>query len=195
MSSFYSNDELLAIGFRSLGENVKISRKTSFYNVERIEIGNNVRIDDFCIISACSEGFVRIGNRVHIAAYCFIEAPAGMTMEDFSGLAARCTVYGGSDDYGGDYLTNPCVPDEYRKCMAEHVHLEKHVVVGTGSTILPGVKIGIGSAIGSMALVTKSIPEGKIAVGMPAKVVKRRSLVLLDLEKKLIASDIEKDNK
>jgi acetyltransferase-like isoleucine patch superfamily enzyme len=189
MSSFYSDDELLNIGFRSFGHNVKISRKTSFYNVERIDIGDNVRIDDFCTISACSEGFVKIGNRVHIAAFCFIEAPAGITFDDFSGLAARCTIYGGSDDYSGEYLTNPCVPNEYRKSTVNHVHLKKHVVIGTGSTVMAGVTIGIGSAVGSMALVTKDIPEGKIAVGIPARVVKSRSLILLDLEQKLIISE------
>jgi acetyltransferase-like isoleucine patch superfamily enzyme len=176
MNSFYSKDELLEIGFRSVGTNVKISKKSSFYHVERIDIGSHVRIDDFCAVSACSDGFVIIGNRVHIAAYCFIEAPAGVTLEDFSGLAARC------DNYDGEYLTNPCVPKEFRESTNKPVHLKKHVVIGTGSTIMPGVTIGLGSAIGSMALVTRDIPDGKIAIGIPAKVIKNRSLKLLDLE-------------
>ena len=182
MSSFYSREELLEIGFKSVGDNVNISKKSSFYHVERIEIGNNVRIDDFCAISACSDGFVKIGNRVHIAAYCFIEAPAGVTFEDFSGLAARCTIYGGSDDYSGEYLTNPCVPSQFRKCTSQHVHLKKHVVIGTGSTIMLGVTVGEGSAVGSMALVSKDIPDGKIAVGIPARVVKTRSSKIFELE-------------
>ncbi len=186
MSSFYTQAELAEVGFRSVGKNVKISKKSSFYNIERIDIGDHVRIDDYCSISACAEGFVKIGNRVHIAAYCYIEAPAGFTMEDFSGLAARCTVYGSTDDYGGDYLTNPCVPAELRSCRSEPVTLGKHVVVGTGSTIMCGVTIGSGSAIGAMSFVTKSIPEGKIAIGAPAKAIKNRSSKLFELEKFLI---------
>ena len=51
MNSFYSKEELKEIGFKKYGENVLISRKTSIYNPEKIIIGNNVRIDDFCILS------------------------------------------------------------------------------------------------------------------------------------------------
>lgn len=185
MSSFYTKDELLELGFLSVGENVKISKKSSFYNTERIEIGNHVRIDDFCAISACSDGFVKIGNRVHIGAYCFIEASAGVTFDDFSGLSARCTIYGSSDDYSGEYMTNPCVPMELRKCESKHVHLKRHVVVGTGATIMHGVTIGVGSAVGSMSLVTKDVPDGKIVFGIPAKVIKNRSSKLFELESKV----------
>jgi len=112
MSSFYSPAELAELGLASFGHDVKISRKTSIYHPERITIGNHVRIDDFCVLSACSDGYIRIGSFVHIAALCMIEAPAGFEMDDFSGLAGRCTVYGGTDDYSGLHLTNPCVPWE-----------------------------------------------------------------------------------
>ncbi|MEC2449247.1 acyltransferase, partial [Bacillus cereus] len=49
--SFYSQEELSEIGFLSVGENVLISKKTSIYNPGAISVGNNVRIDDFCILS------------------------------------------------------------------------------------------------------------------------------------------------
>lgn len=185
MSNFYSLDELRAMGFKSVGFDVKISKKASFYNVERIELGNHVRIDDFCLITACKTGFVKIGDRVHIAAFCFIEAQAGVTMEAFSGLAARCTLYGGSDEYNGEYLTNPCVPDKFRKVYNLPILIKRHAVVGTGSTLMPGVTLGEASAVGSMALVNKSVPAGEIAVGIPAKVVKKRSMKVLELEKEV----------
>ena len=50
--SFFSDAELFDLGFASLGENVKISRKASIYGAGQISIGNNVRVDDFCILSA-----------------------------------------------------------------------------------------------------------------------------------------------
>jgi acetyltransferase-like isoleucine patch superfamily enzyme len=65
------------------------------------------------------------------------------------------------------------------------VHLGKHVIVGTGSTILPGVTIGEGAAIGAMSLVTKDIQPWKIAVGIPAKEIKERDRGLLQLEEHL----------
>jgi len=65
-TSFLSKNELRQVGFARYGRNVLISRKVSFYYPEKIEIGNNVRIDDFCILS----GHIVMGNYIHIAAYC-----------------------------------------------------------------------------------------------------------------------------
>ena len=45
MSSFYSQDELNKIGFKSVGKNVLISKKCSIYSTEHIEIKSNIRID------------------------------------------------------------------------------------------------------------------------------------------------------
>ena len=51
MNSFLTKIELQKIGFKYLGENTKISRLANFYSPSKISIGNNVRIDDFCILS------------------------------------------------------------------------------------------------------------------------------------------------
>ena len=64
--SYYSKDELKKIGFKSIGKNVKISTKTSIYEPEKMEIGDNSRIDDFCLLS----GKISIGKFVHIVPYC-----------------------------------------------------------------------------------------------------------------------------
>jgi galactoside O-acetyltransferase len=66
--SFLTEEELAALGLASCGEDVKISRKTSIYGAERIAIGDHVRIDDFCVISAGAGG-ISIGSHVHIAVY------------------------------------------------------------------------------------------------------------------------------
>jgi galactoside O-acetyltransferase len=181
-TSFYTREELEEIGFSKIGENVLISRKASIYTPELIEIGDNVRIDDFCIIS----GKIRIGSYVHIAAGCYLFAGEyGIEMEDFSGLSSRVVIYAVTDDYTGKYLTNPTVPSEYRNVIGGKVRLGKHVIVGTGATILPGVTIGEGAAVGAMSLVTKDIQPWKIAVGIPAKEIKERDRSLLQLEEQL----------
>ena len=61
---FLSDEELRKIGFKSLGTNVLISNKVSIYGAEFISIGDNVRIDDFCILS----GKITFGNNIHIGA-------------------------------------------------------------------------------------------------------------------------------
>jgi galactoside O-acetyltransferase len=55
-----------SMGFASVGKNVVISDKVSFYNCANISIGNNIQIDDFCVLSV-GEGGIVIGNNVHIA--------------------------------------------------------------------------------------------------------------------------------
>ena len=85
MNSFYNIEELNEIGFKSVGKNVQISKKTSFYSPEQISIGNNVRIDDFCILS----GNIILGSFIHIAAYSGLYAGnAGILMGDFSGISS-----------------------------------------------------------------------------------------------------------
>ena len=66
MNSFYSQDELSDMGFKRIGSNAMISRKASFYGASNMSIGNNIRIDDFCILS----GNITIGNYAHIAEFC-----------------------------------------------------------------------------------------------------------------------------
>ena len=85
-TSFLSREKLMEIGFKSIGENVLLSRKASIYGPENIEIGNNVRIDDFCILS----GKIKLGSYIHIAAYsALFGGEEGITMEDFTGLSSK----------------------------------------------------------------------------------------------------------
>lgn len=179
MNGFYSEKALQKMGFKYLGKNVLISEKASIYGAENISIGDNSRIDDFCILN----GTIEIGKYVHIAAYCGLFAgDAGISLADYAGLSSRISVYAASDDYSGEYMTNPTVALEFRKVTKRKVVFGKHCIVGTGSTILPGVAIGDGCSIGSMSLVNKSTDPWGIYVGIPAKRMRDRSKELLKLE-------------
>lgn len=183
MNSFYTIEELKNIGFKNLGDNVLISKKASIYGAGNISIGSNVRIDDFCILS----GKISIGNYIHIAAYSALFAgDAGIVMEDFSGLSSKCIVYASSDDYSGEFLTNPMIDNQYRNVISKKVTVEKHSIIGSNSTILPGVTIKEGTSIGACSLITKDCDEWGIYVGVPAKRIKERSKKILDLEKEFL---------
>lgn len=183
MTSFYTTEELAAIGFARIGDNVLISRRASIYGADRISIGNNVRIDDFCLLS----GKIVIDDNVHVAAYCALFAgDYGIHMKSFTGISSRCVIYAVSDDYSGLFLTNPTVPIEYRNVMGGEVVLEKHALLGTGVTVLPNLRIGEGTSVGSMSLVLNSLDEWGIYVGIPCKRLKDRKRDLLELEEKYI---------
>ena len=177
--AFLSNQELLKLGFKYVGENVKISSLASIHNPEDIEIGDNSRVDDFCVLS----GKLRIGKYVHIAVHCTLAGGSeGISFDDFSGLAYGCHVFSQSDDYTGKTMTNPTVPVEYKNEYKKAILIGKHVIVGCGSVIFPGVKLEEGSAIGAMTMVTKSTKEWSIYFGIPAKLIKKRSKELLNQE-------------
>lgn len=176
-----------AMGFASVGKNVQISDRASFYGADRIRIGNNVRIDDFCIFSAGQDG-INIGNYVHIAAYTSLIGVAEIRLADFAGLSSRVSIYSSSDDYSGVALTNPTVPDEYKNVLHAPVYLGRHVIVGSGSVILPGVVLEDGVAVGALSLVHKSCKAFGIYAGNPARKIKDRKCDLLDLERHFLES-------
>jgi galactoside O-acetyltransferase len=180
--SFLSIEQLQAYGFKSIGTNVKISDKTSIYGAKRISIGSNVRIDDFCILSAGDEG-IEIGSNIHIAAYCSLIGRSLIKLHDFAGLSSRVALYSSSDDYSGNFLTNPTIPETFTNVKHGAVIIGKHVIIGVCSCVLPNVKIGDGSAVGAYSLVTKNIKPGIIVNGVPAKFLMNRSQKLFDLEK------------
>lgn len=183
MNSFYTKEELKDIGLKSYGDNVLISRYARIYGASNITIGNNVRIDDFCILS----GNITIHNYVHIAAYCCLfGGKSGIEMFDYTGLSSRSAIYADSDDYSGNALTNPTIPGKYRNVSGGKVIFSKHALVGTGSTILPGVFLGEGVSVGSMSLVSKSLEPWGIYVGIPCKKIKERSKKILELEEQFI---------
>ncbi len=182
--AFFNEDQLKKMGFKALGSNVRISHKASIYNTDKIEIGDNSRIDDFCLIS----GKVIIGRNVHIAAFCNVAGgEKGITFADFSGLAYGCHVFTQSDDYGGRTLTNPTVPDKYKQEIKKAIVIGRHSIVGTNSLIFPGVVLAEGTSVGVLSMVTKSTEEWSVYFGSPAKRIKARSRELLKLEKEYLA--------
>jgi acetyltransferase-like isoleucine patch superfamily enzyme len=181
--AYLTREQLEAMGFKSLGKNVKISDKASIYEASKMSIGDNTRIDDFCVIS----GKVTLGKYVHIAPLCLVAGgELGVEMEDFSGLAYHVQVFSQSDDYSGVTLTNPTVPDEFKSERKARVTLGRHVIIGSGSVIFPGVHLGEGCSVGALALVAKSTEPWGIYVGNPARRVKERKRDLLELEQKLL---------
>ncbi len=183
---YLSERELDGLGLKHLGKNVLISTKASIYNPELIHIGDNSRIDDFCVVS----GKVTIGRNVHFPVFCNVAGgEPGITVEDFSCLAYGVQVVAQSDDYTGETLTNPTIPDKYKSEIKKPVHVSRHCIVGASSVILPGVVLAEGTAVGAMTLVTRSTEAWSIYVGIPAKRLRARSRNLLSLEARFLEDE------
>lgn len=176
---YFSESELTAMNFRKLGREVKISRAARLHEPKYMSIGDYSTIDDFCILS----GNISIGRNVHIAHGCRVIAGLeGVEMGDFSGLAFGVTVFAQSDDYSGHALTNPTIPMKFRKIQRARVVFGRHVIVGTGSVVCPGVDLAEGTSIGACSMVTKSTQAWSIYFGVPARRLKARDQEMLALE-------------
>lgn len=185
---YYGSQELRGFGFKAVGENVAISKLATVVGPERIEIGNNVRIDAFTAIIVAS-GWLRIGSYVHICTACMIGARGGVEMLDFAGLSHGSKILSASDDFSGRHLTNSLVPAELTQVKAATVRVGRHAAIGADVLILPGVQIGEGAAVGCKSLVTRNVPDWEIHRGIPARKHGERSRRLLALEAAMSLSD------
>lgn len=176
MSSFYSQEELSTLGLKSYGTNVKISRFARFYSPEKISIGDNVRIDDFCIIS----GNVTIGSHIHISAYVALYGSMGIELEDYTGISPMTAVYSAMDDFGGDYLIGPIHPEEKTHVNGGKVTIKKYSQIGTHCIVFPNLTIGEGSVVGACSMVRHNTEPWTIYVGIPAHKLKERSRGLIN---------------
>jgi galactoside O-acetyltransferase len=179
--AFLDRHSLESIGFASLGNDVRISHLASIHNPSAIRIGNHVRIDDFCLLSA-GVGGIDIGDYVHVAAYSSLIGAGKMTLGNFTNLSSRVSIYSSSDDYSGLTMTNPTVPEKYKAVIHGDIDLERHVIVGCGSVILPKVTLHQGAAVAALSLVNCSVPKLTIVGGTPAKEIKKRMSTIFELE-------------
>jgi acetyltransferase-like isoleucine patch superfamily enzyme len=177
--AFLTYEELKNLGFKKLGSNVLISSKASIYGASNISIGNNVRIDDFCLLSAVA-GFIELGNHIHIAAYSSLFGGGGILMEDFSGLSSFVSIYSASDNYSGDYLIGPTMDKDLTNIIKYKTTIGKYATCGSHAVVLPGASLGEGSILGSQSLAIKPLNEWTIYSGSPAKILKERKKGLLD---------------
>jgi dTDP-4-amino-4,6-dideoxy-D-glucose acyltransferase len=181
MNSFYEESELKELGIKSFGKNVLISRKCSIYCADSLVIGNNVRVDDFCILS----GNIEIGSFVHISAYSALYGGAGIKIGSFCGLSSRSTIYSRSDDFSGEHMISPLVPKELTLVEEGRVILKDYVQLGANTIVMPSVTIGEGAVTGAFSFVRGDLTAWSINFGTPAKFFKERKKKILDLSRGL----------
>ncbi|MEO6457355.1 MAG: acyltransferase [Chloroflexia bacterium] len=139
---------------------------------EVISIGDSVMVDDFAFVMGGTK--TTIGSFVHIASFVSILGGGELIMEDFAGLSSGVRIYTGNDDYLGGSLTGPTIPPPYRTPIRSFVRINKHVIVGANTVILPGVVIGEGAAIGANSLIKRDCEPWTVYVGSPARPLRPR---------------------
>lgn len=131
--------------FGGIGKGSRVLGRIKVYNPENIEMGGSSTLNEGVLLNA--RGKIKIGDHVHISPFCIINT--------------------GGLDYGKTM--------DRRSHISKPVEIRDGVWIGSGVIVNPGVVIGKNSVIGAGSVVSSSISENSVAVGVPAKVIKKIS--------------------
>ena len=136
--------------------NLRIFEFTKIINPEYIFVGDNVIIDDFCLLYAKEDAPIKIGSWVHITNYSsFTGGP--INIGNFVGISSGCRLIGGTEHFANGALMNPPIPEKFRNISRKGCNLKDFCFLGVNSIIFPGVTIGEGAVVGAGSIVRKDL--------------------------------------
>ncbi|GHU76269.1 hypothetical protein FACS189461_3640 [Spirochaetia bacterium] len=156
------------------GKNARIDNPEVISERHLLSIGDNTTILSHsrlqCYSALVTETpHIKIGNNCYIGYYLTILAGADVIIDDWVLIASNVLI--SSENHGMDPESETPYMDQTLTCAP--VHIEEGCWISEKVSILPGVTIGKKSIIGAGSVVTKSIPAYSIAVGNPARVIKK----------------------
>ena len=177
---------------KSLGENVKIGKNVKFVNPELISIGDNTIIMDDVSIIARGDTYINVGSGVYLCERVYLDtehAGGYIEINDHAYIGTGTTLFG----HKGLEIGEHCLlaqnitltpyshifddPDDViinQGGHSEKVTIGRDSYLGMGVCVMYSGNIGEGSVVGAGSTVVKPIPPYSIAVGTPAKVIKKR---------------------
>lgn len=179
--------------FGQIGRNVVFGKSITIRHPHKIRIGDNVVIDDYAVLDAkgnnntgidignnvmigrssvisCKDGNISIGDNSNIAMNCFIQSAKDVIIGKNVLISAYGYIIG-----GGDHETDRTdIPIIAQGQIVKGILIEDNCILGAAVMIQDGVIVERDTIIGTCAVVRDNIPEFSIAVGIPAKVVKKR---------------------
>jgi acetyltransferase-like isoleucine patch superfamily enzyme len=176
----------------SCGRNVVFGQNVVLRHPHKIHIGNNVVIDDNCLLDAkgetnrgirigdgvfigrntilsCKNGDIELGDAANIGFNCELFSASRVTIGRAVLMAAYGYVIGGDHDF-----SDPAKAVLAQSRTSTGVVIGDGVWMGAGAKVLDGVEVGPLAVIGAAAVVREHVPASAIAVGIPARVVSTR---------------------
>ena len=177
---------------RAMGEHVRIGCGVRIINPQNMSLGNGVSIDDHCTLIARSErgltlgdetrlkvgvyldtegkdGYIEVGKRVYIGTGCCLHGHRGLEIGDDTLLAQNITVTPYSHRF-----EDPLQPIIRQGGHSRRITIGRDCYLGMCVCVLWSADIGDGAVVGAGSVVVKSVPPYQVAVGVPARVIRRR---------------------
>jgi acetyltransferase-like isoleucine patch superfamily enzyme len=192
-SGYFLRRKFYKFLFKSMGRGATIGRNVTFRGPGRISLGDNVCIDDNCVVDARGpQAFVTIGNGVFVGRNTTIRCRGeSLSIGDETDIGCNCLIATDAClEIGRDVLVSAYTYvaaggshryDDKTKPISKQGFVRKGgsrigngVWIGAHSLILDGVTVGDGAIIGAFSMVNESIPAMAIAHGVPARVKRSR---------------------
>ena len=176
----------------SCGRNVVFGQNVVLRHPHKIHIGDNVVVDDNCLLDAKGESNrgIRIGSGVFVGRNSILSCKNGdIELADGANIGFNCEVFSASRvtigagvlmaaySYivGGDHdFSDPSASVLAQPRTSAGVDVGAGAWIGAGAKILDGVTIGERAIVGAAAVVRESVPPLAVSVGIPARVVSHR---------------------
>ncbi len=191
-AGLWLRSKLYPLLFAECGRNTVFGTNIALRHPDKIKLGDNVIIDDNCLIDAkgrenegitisngcfvgrnsilsCKDGNIVLEEGVNIGFNAEIFSGSNVVVGRKTMIAAYCYLIG-----GGHATDNPDCDLVDQPAVSNGIKVQQDCWLGAGAKILDGVEIGAHSLIGAGAVVNNNIPENSIAAGVPAKVIKNR---------------------
>jgi len=132
-----------------------------------ILIGSGVRLMRGVVLSTSRSGRIELGDNVYIGEYGVLTSNARIQIGRDSIIAPHADVV--DFDHGFDDAETAVIDQPVR---AAPIEIGRNVWLGAGVKVLRGVRIGAGAVVGAGSVVNRDVPEGSVAVGVPARIVR-----------------------
>jgi acetyltransferase-like isoleucine patch superfamily enzyme len=169
-ADFLPREALERLGFRSLGHDVLIHATVVIVDCAKISLGSRVRIDPYVVIS--TRGGVEFGDNIHVGSHCVLAGASAVHIGDFVNISHHVGIYTTNEDVSGRTLSHPTVGSS--RARTASIVFERHVMVGAGSLVLPGARLGEGAILGAMSRTARPLRPWSIYSGVPARKTSER---------------------
>jgi len=178
--------------FKKVGKGVNFGKSITLRHPYKISVGDNVVIDDYCVLDAkgldnngicikenifigrgsilsCKNGDIALEKNVVIGFNSEIFSGSKVFIGENTLISAYVYIIGGGHDY-----SRVDIPILEQEKPSHGIKIERNCWIGAGAKVFDNVTIGEDTIIGAGAVVSKNIPAFSIAAGIPARVAKSR---------------------